>query len=45
MGVSKLKKKIYFNVAAYFRYFARRVLKRCSDWVSGEDHDDDNARA
>lgn len=28
MSVSELKKKIYFNVAAYFRYFARRVLKR-----------------
>ena len=28
MSVSELKKKLYFKVAAYFRYFASKVLKR-----------------
>ena len=28
MSVSKLKKKLYFKAAAYFRYFASRVLKK-----------------
>ena len=28
MSVAKLKKKFYFSVARYFRYFANKVLKR-----------------
>lgn len=28
MSVSKLKKKLYFKVAGYFRYFANRAFKR-----------------